>query len=96
MKIEHRIIQFRTTFWEKKTKSFFHYGFDITNGEIELKFRSLIAWHFDKFCGVISIEYSNNIMLSVDLRANPAAIPIYPPLIAKKIPALYNRRHWPK
>lgn len=65
-------------------------------GEIELKFRSLIAWHFDKFCGVISIEYSNNMMLSVDLKANGLALPIYPPEIVKKIPALYNRRHWTK
>lgn len=38
MKIEHNIIQFRTTFWDNFSKSFFHYGFDITNGEIELKF----------------------------------------------------------
>ena len=69
---------------------------DTAPGEIELKFKSLIAWHFDKFCGIISIEYANNIMLSVQLKANDRATPLYSSEIVKKIPALYNRRHWAK
>lgn len=65
------------------------------NGGPELIANSILAWHFSKFCGIVSFEYSGDILLAVRLKPHAKAKEFYPDHVLRNLKNLYNRRRWP-
>lgn len=63
-------------------------------GELELRIKGLVTWHFSKFCGIITIGYVDDTILQINLSPNENALLSYDNDILKKIPTLYSRKKW--
>lgn len=65
-------------------------------GKIELLMQSLIAWHFDKFSGIVSFEYVDGIIIAVRLTVHPKAKEFYPDHVLRNLNGLYTKKKWVK
>jgi hypothetical protein len=66
------------------------------SGNIELLVQSIVAWHFDKFCGIISFEYDSDMILAVRLKPHDKAETFYPQYILDNMENLYYKKKWIK
>lgn len=64
------------------------------NGAIQLILHSFIAWNFEKFCGIVSFEYVENIILAVRIRPHEKCKEFYPDHVLRGMNSLYTRRRW--
>jgi hypothetical protein len=66
------------------------------SGKVELLIQSILVWHFDKFSGIVSVEYVDDTIIAFRLTPHTYAKEFYPDHILRNLNGLYTKKKWVK